>query len=146
MAPDAQKVAFQKVMSSTDIVLDCVFGEKSFKLWIYKKLMPIFLNPGFSYKPPVRAPFGFVLEEFKKTTKPILSCDIPSGWEYVSLTPATSCSKLTILPSLQSVERGNVEGEGFTPGEPTPADPSSASILTDLPMSNTSCPHFFDRS
>lgn len=74
MAPDAQKVAFQKVMSSTDIVLDCVFG--------------------FSYKPPVRAPFGFVLEEFKKTTKPILSCDIPSGWD---------------------VERGNVEGEGFTP-------------------------------
>lgn len=35
---------------------------------------------GFSYKPPVRSPFGVVLDEFRKTNKPILSVDIPSGW------------------------------------------------------------------
>lgn len=49
---------------------------------------------GFSFKPPARAPFITVLDEFKKTTKPILSVDIPSGWD---------------------VEAGN-PGDGFVPG------------------------------
>lgn len=57
----------------------------------------ILLSPrhsGFSFKPPVRAPFGTVLDQFKKTSKPILSVDIPSGWD---------------------VEKGN-PGDGFEPG------------------------------
>ncbi|GAA6034848.1 hypothetical protein JCM8097_009330 [Rhodosporidiobolus ruineniae] len=74
MAPDAQDVAFRRAIENTDVVLDCVFG--------------------FSFHPPARAPFITVLNEFKKTTKPILSVDIPSGWD---------------------VEKGNVGGEGFTP-------------------------------
>ncbi|GAA6000493.1 hypothetical protein JCM10207_008037 [Rhodosporidiobolus poonsookiae] len=73
MAPDAQDVAFRRAISQTDVVLDCVFG--------------------FSFKPPARAPFITVLDEFKKTDKPILSVDIPSGWD---------------------VETGN-PGDGFTP-------------------------------
>ncbi|GAA5998782.1 NADHX epimerase [Rhodotorula paludigena] len=74
MAPDAQDVAFRRAMDNTDVVLDCVFG--------------------FSFKPPPRAPFITVLDEFKKTKHPILSVDIPSGWD---------------------VESGNADGSGFTP-------------------------------
>jgi len=35
---------------------------------------------GFSFKPPVRDPFGEVLEKMKKVTIPVASIDIPSGW------------------------------------------------------------------
>ncbi|GAA5860043.1 hypothetical protein JCM8547_003070 [Rhodosporidiobolus lusitaniae] len=74
MADDAQEVAFKRAIENTDIVLDCVFG--------------------FSFHPPARAPFITVLDAFKKTSKPILSVDIPSGWD---------------------VEKGNEGGMGFTP-------------------------------
>ncbi|BGP54316.1 hypothetical protein JCM8202_000748 [Rhodotorula sphaerocarpa] len=73
MAPDAQDVAFRRAIEHTDVVLDCVFG--------------------FSFKPPARAPFVTVLDEFKKTSKPIMAVDIPSGWD---------------------VEQGN-PGDGFQP-------------------------------
>lgn len=73
MAPDAQDVAFRRAVDNTDVILDCIFG--------------------FSFKPPARAPFITVLNEFKKTSKPILSVDIPSGWD---------------------VEQGN-PGDGFQP-------------------------------
>ncbi|KAM0788336.1 hypothetical protein ACM66B_001478 [Microbotryomycetes sp. NB124-2] len=72
-APDAQDVAFRRALSGADIILDCVFG--------------------FSFKPPARAPFITALEEFRKTSKPVLSVDIPSGWD---------------------VEEGNTH-DGFTP-------------------------------
>ena len=59
---------------------------------------------GFSYKPPPRAPFAAVLKEFKKTDKPILSVDIPSGWD---------------------VEEGKTSDDDFTPSQ----SPESASYL-----------------
>lgn len=55
-------------------------------------LLALFL-PGFSFKPPTRAPFDVVLNSLAQTEVPILSVDIPSGWD---------------------VEAGNVHG-GFTP-------------------------------
>ncbi|GAA6009281.1 hypothetical protein JCM11491_004255 [Sporobolomyces phaffii] len=73
MSPDAQSMAFKRALSQTDVVLDCVFG--------------------FSFHPPARAPFVTVLQAFKETDKPILSVDVPSGWD---------------------VEQGNVNDE-FTP-------------------------------
>ncbi|GAA5849654.1 hypothetical protein JCM3766R1_003315 [Sporobolomyces carnicolor] len=74
MSPDAQSTAFKRALSQTDVVLDCVFG--------------------FSYTPPARGPFVAVLDAFRDTDKPILSVDVPSGWD---------------------VERGNIDGTGFTP-------------------------------
>ncbi|ORY79283.1 YjeF N-terminal domain-containing protein [Leucosporidium creatinivorum] len=74
MAPDAQENAFKRALSHADIVLDCVFG--------------------FSYKPPPRAPFTAVLNAFKSTEKPIVSVDIPSGWD---------------------VEEGKINEDDFTP-------------------------------
>lgn len=53
-------------------------------------------SSGFSYKPPPRAPFTAVLKAFQTTVKPIVSVDIPSGWD---------------------VEEGKLNEEDFTPGE-----------------------------
>lgn len=36
---------------------------------------------GFSFKPPVREPFPLVLELLKSDSKPVISVDIPSGWD-----------------------------------------------------------------
>lgn len=75
MAPDAQQSAFKRAFGNADIVLDCIFG--------------------FSFKGPARDPFKTVLDRFKSnTTIPIVSVDIPSGWD---------------------VEKGNVGNEIFTP-------------------------------
>lgn len=36
---------------------------------------------GFSFKPPIRAPYDSIINELKNTKIPILSVDIPSGWD-----------------------------------------------------------------
>jgi len=104
MAADAQDVAFRRAMDNTDVVLDCLFGapftSPLFSSIPRRVLADAAAPPapppaGFSFKPPARAPFVKVLDEFKKTAKPILSVDIPSGWD---------------------VDTGNADGSGFTPG------------------------------
>lgn len=47
--------------STYDLIIDAIFG--------------------FSFRGPVRGPFAPVLETLKKTEIPILSVDIPSGWD-----------------------------------------------------------------
>lgn len=41
---------------------------------------PLLPSPGFSFQPPVRAPFDKVLDALAATKVPIVSVDIPSGW------------------------------------------------------------------
>ena len=53
--------ALSKALSSTDVILDAIFG--------------------FSFQPPVRAPFDAVLPLLAKSGLPIVSVDIPSGWD-----------------------------------------------------------------
>ncbi|KAI1724681.1 NAD(P)H-hydrate epimerase [Ditylenchus destructor] len=36
---------------------------------------------GFSFKPPIREPFGDILKAISKSPIPIISIDIPSGWD-----------------------------------------------------------------
>lgn len=36
---------------------------------------------GFSFKPPIRAPYDSIIKELKNTKIPIFSVDIPSGWD-----------------------------------------------------------------
>ena len=36
---------------------------------------------GFSFKPPIRSPYDYIINELKLTKIPILSVDIPSGWD-----------------------------------------------------------------
>ncbi|THU97125.1 YjeF N-terminal domain-like protein [Dendrothele bispora CBS 962.96] len=61
-------------LASSDVILDAIFG--------------------FSFKPPIRAPFDSVLPLLTESKLPIVSVDIPSGWD---------------------VEKGNAEGVGLQP-------------------------------
>jgi NAD(P)H-hydrate epimerase len=51
----------KSALSTSDVVLDAIFG--------------------FSFQGPVRAPFGDALTAIAQSTKPIVSVDVPSGWE-----------------------------------------------------------------
>ncbi len=52
---------FDSALSEADLVVDSLFG--------------------FSFKPPVRAPFDGVLSKIIASSKPVLSVDIPSSWD-----------------------------------------------------------------
>jgi len=53
--------SLKAALSSSDVILDAIFG--------------------FSFKPPVRAPFDEVLPLLTRSKLPIVSVDIPSGWD-----------------------------------------------------------------
>ncbi|KAK9383459.1 YjeF N-terminal domain-containing protein [Kockiozyma suomiensis] len=69
---------FESALQSTDQVLDAIFG--------------------FSFHPPIRSPFDAVISLLEKSTKPVISIDIPSSWDVDSGPP----------------EAGNL-GSGFLP-------------------------------
>ena len=48
-------------LAATDVILDAIFG--------------------FSFKPPVRAPFDAALPLIARSRLPVVSVDIPSGWD-----------------------------------------------------------------
>ncbi|KAK7028836.1 hypothetical protein VNI00_014849 [Paramarasmius palmivorus] len=64
----------ESALKTTDVILDAIFG--------------------FSFKPPIRAPFDAVLPLLTASKLPIVSVDIPSGWD---------------------VEKGNDIGVGLNP-------------------------------
>jgi NAD(P)H-hydrate epimerase len=74
LPPDTTLNVLRSTISSSDVILDAIFG--------------------FSFKGPVRAPFDDVLPLISSSKKPIVSVDIPSGWD---------------------VEKGNEEGMGIVP-------------------------------
>ena len=53
--------SLKTALASSDVILDAIFG--------------------FSFKPPVRAPFDEVLPLLTRSKLPIISVDIPSGWD-----------------------------------------------------------------
>lgn len=71
-ADDVEKL--HKALHCSDVILDAIFG--------------------FSFKPPIRAPFNEVLPILNQARLPIVSVDIPSGWD---------------------VEKGNDLGVGLQP-------------------------------
>ncbi|KAJ8593947.1 YjeF N-terminal domain-like protein [Rhizopogon salebrosus TDB-379] len=72
--PPASAEELPQALQSSNVILDAIFG--------------------FSFKPPVRAPFDDALELISASGLPIVSVDIPSGWD---------------------VERGNEQGVGLNP-------------------------------
>ena len=56
--PDTQSLS--DALARSDVVLDAIFG--------------------FSFKPPVRAPFDEALPLISRSGLPIVSVDVPSGW------------------------------------------------------------------
>lgn len=74
IAPSDTADSLRDALARSDVVLDAVFG--------------------FSFKPPVRSPFDAALKLITESHLPIVSVDIPSGWD---------------------VEKGNAEGVGLIP-------------------------------
>ncbi|GBE84975.1 NAD(P)H-hydrate epimerase [Sparassis crispa] len=74
LAPSSDTDSLRDALARSDVVLDAIFG--------------------FSFKPPVRAPFDTALPLISSSGLPIVSVDIPSGWD---------------------VEKGNAEGVGLNP-------------------------------
>ncbi|KAJ3747555.1 YjeF N-terminal domain-containing protein [Lentinula detonsa] len=72
--PSNDTSALRDALSSTNVILDAIFG--------------------FSFKGPIRSPFDSALPLLSGSRLPIVSVDIPSGWD---------------------VEEGNVEGVGLQP-------------------------------
>ncbi|KAG2125522.1 YjeF N-terminal domain-like protein [Suillus cothurnatus] len=72
--PPASAEELPRALQSSHVILDAIFG--------------------FSFKPPVRAPFDDALKLISASGLPIVSVDIPSGWD---------------------VEFGNAEAVGLTP-------------------------------
>jgi len=70
----ASESTLSTALASSDVVLDAIFG--------------------FSFQPPVRAPFDSALPLIARANIPIVSVDIPSGWD---------------------VERGDAQGLGLRP-------------------------------
>ena len=59
--PKLAESTLSTALAASDVVLDAIFG--------------------FSFKPPVRAPFGMALPLIARAGLPIVSVDIPSGWD-----------------------------------------------------------------
>lgn len=74
LEPSATVDSLREALTSSDVILDAIFG--------------------FSFKGPIRAPFDSALPLLTSSKLPIVSVDIPSGWD---------------------VEEGNVEGVGLEP-------------------------------
>lgn len=73
-SPPTDLEPLKKVLPQSDVILDAIFG--------------------FSFQPPVRSPFDAVLPLLTQSKLPIVSVDIPSGW---------------------NVEKGNNLGIGLEP-------------------------------
>lgn len=78
-----------KALSSSDVILDAIFG--------------------FSFQPPVRSPFDAVLPLLAKSGLPIVSVDIPSGWDV---------EKGKITFDVKDVDNGEGGAKPFTGLEP----------------------------
>jgi len=59
--PKLAETTLSTALAASDVVLDAIFG--------------------FSFKPPVRAPFDVALPLVSRSGLPIVSVDIPSGWD-----------------------------------------------------------------
>ena len=59
--PNLSETTLSTALAATDVVLDAIFG--------------------FSFKPPTRAPFGAALPLIARSRLPVVSVDIPSGWD-----------------------------------------------------------------
>ncbi|TCD70548.1 hypothetical protein EIP91_002894 [Steccherinum ochraceum] len=80
-------------LSRSDVILDAIFG--------------------FSFKPPVRAPFDDALRLITDSRKPIVSVDIPSGWDVENGKPSDSLSlDPDVLVSLTAPKEGAKEFKG----------------------------------
>ncbi|GMT20882.1 hypothetical protein PFISCL1PPCAC_12179, partial [Pristionchus fissidentatus] len=89
---------------------------------------------GFSFKPPVRPPFDSILKQIVDSKLPVISVDIPSGWDVESgpLTDGTTVLQPQALISLSVPKSGvrSFTGRHFLGGRFLPPG-----LLSDLSIS-----------
>lgn len=102
LPPDATLDVLSSTLSSSDVILDAIFG--------------------FSFKGPVRAPFDDVLPLISSSKKPIVSVDIPSGWDVEKGNEARVGIVPDVLVSLTAPKEGvrSFKGRHFLGGRFVP--------------------------
>ncbi|KAI0345879.1 YjeF N-terminal domain-like protein [Trametopsis cervina] len=98
IAPSNETDTLRDALARSDVVLDAIFG--------------------FSFKPPVRAPFDAALPLITESRLPIVSVDIPSGWDVEKGNEAGVGLKPDVLISLTAPKEGsrNFKGRHFLGG------------------------------
>ena len=87
-SPEEAISSLKSELPQSDIILDAIFG--------------------FSFSPPVRAPFDAVLPLIANAGRPIVSVDIPSGWDVEK-------GKLPLPVKDVLGEGGEIEFQGLEP-------------------------------
>lgn len=82
----------RKALHNTDVIMDAIFG--------------------FSFKPPIRTPFDAVLPLLNESRLPIVSVDIPSGWDVEKGNENKVGLHANVLISLTAPKQGVVDFTG----------------------------------
>jgi NAD(P)H-hydrate epimerase len=101
--PDASKVLYNNLVRQCE-KMDIPFIEVSGDVEEKYGLIVDALF-GFSFKPPVRDAFVSIMEALKKTSVPICSIDIPSGWHVEEGCPAEGGIQPDLLISLTAPKK-----------------------------------------
>lgn len=89
--PASDTESLKQAIKDSDVILDAVFG--------------------FSFQPPIRSPFDGVLPLLNESRRPIVSVDIPSGWDVEKGDDLGVGLKPDVLISLTAPKEGV---KGFT--------------------------------
>lgn len=92
LAPSTNVDSLRDELARSDVVLDAIFG--------------------FSFKPPVRSPFDVALSLITQSKLPIVSVDIPSGWDVEKGNAAGVGLNPDVLVSLTAPKEGSREFKG----------------------------------
>ena len=92
LAPTTEVDSLRDALARSDVVLDAIFG--------------------FSFKPPVRSPFDAALSLITRSKLPIVSVDIPSGWDVEKGNAAGVGLEPDVLVSLTAPKEGSREFTG----------------------------------
>jgi NAD(P)H-hydrate epimerase len=92
MPPSASTNDLQEALSNADVVLDAIFG--------------------FSFKGPARAPFDSALPLITQSRRPVVSVDVPSGWEVDGGRAGGVALEPDVLISLTAPKEGVKEFKG----------------------------------
>lgn len=92
LAPSTDAASLRDALARSDVVLDAIFG--------------------FSFKPPVRAPFDDALKLITDSKLPVVSVDIPSGWDVEDGNAAGVGLEPDVLISLTAPKEGSREFKG----------------------------------
>ena len=92
LPPSNEMDPLRDALARSDVVLDAIFG--------------------FSFQPPVRAPFDTALPLITRSGLPIVSVDIPSGWDVEKGNAAGVGLNPDVLVSLTAPKEGSREFKG----------------------------------